>query len=155
MQKTKIARTKTYFYPSSLQQLPRTWGKYIPPSTSWWCDILLSPSPNLLFPSSPHDDDGVAMMVCEMQIQVLNYFSLSEHKRLRGPTWDEIWKSAFPPFFSFWEDCLLTSQEQDCSRITSLFVLECSVTIISTSNTLFQARPDQEWGKIGQIQSFA
>ena len=69
-------------------------------------------------------------------------------------------------------NCLLTGQEQACSRITRLVVclfiwlFECHhaengqihrkmavdylLVITFIGDTLFQTRPDQQWGKIGQ-----
>ena len=60
---------------------------------------------------------------------------------------------------------LLTGQEQGCNRLTQLvglvlscpkwpknrkMVVVCPIVITSIGDTLFQTRPDQEWGIIGQ-----
>ena len=65
------------------------------------------------------------------------------------------------------KDCLLTGQEQACTRMNRLFgchnadyssmhrkmVLECHIVIISTGDTLFQTRPGMR--KNWSSQSFA
>ena len=68
----------------------------------------------------------------------------------------------------FAKDCLLTCQEQACTRITRLFgcsfgchlaknghihrkmAVDCPLVITSIVETLFKTRPDQERGIIGQ-----